>query len=304
MEIPDLKQLLEAGCHFGHQVRRANPKMAPYIFQARDNIHIIDLVQTKAELERATVFIKKAIQEGGTILFVGTKKQAQSIVREEAMRVGAFYLTHHWISGFLTNFEVVSKNLEKLRTLRQKLEDKDYLEKITKKEKAELEKIKRKLELNYEGVINMDKMPDVIFIVDAHKEDLAVKEAQKKGITIVAICDTNANPTLVDYPIPSNDDAGKAIKLLVKTIADTVLIATKGAPATKDVLVGVEEKVVEPVEPIEKKEAVIEKKPKKVVKAEKEEKTEKKAKTEAELMVKKAKKTVEEKPKAKKKSKN
>lgn len=222
MSIPDLKQLLEAGCHFGHQVRRANPKMAPYVFQARDNIHIIDLLQTRQGLERACEFVKKTAQDGKVILFVGTKRQAQNIVQEEAERVGMPYLVHRWIGGFLTNFEVVKKNLEKLHNLQTKLADQDYLETITKKEKAELEREKRRLEENYGGVINLEKLPDALFIVDSHKEELAVCEANKKEIPIVAICDTNANPTLVDYPIPSNDDAGKAIQLLVKTVAEAV----------------------------------------------------------------------------------
>lgn len=222
MEIPDLKQLLEAGCHFGHQVRRANPKMAPYIYQARDNIHIIDLVQTRSELERACEFVKKQAALGKVILFVGTKKQAQDIIRDQAERVDAPYLTKRWVGGFLTNFDVIFKNLEKLRSLRKKLADLDYLEKITKKEKAILEKTAHKLEANYNGVMSLEKLPDVLFIVDAHKEELAVHEAGRIGIPIVAICDTNANPMVIDYPIPSNDDAGRAIKLLVKTIADAV----------------------------------------------------------------------------------
>lgn len=221
-KIPSMQDLLEAGVHFGHQVRRWNPKMAPYIFTAREGIHIVDLAQTVQKLQEACDFVEKMAGEGGVILFLASKKQARTIVEEEAKRVGAKYITERWTGGLLTNFEQTAKNLKKLADLKRKKEAGEFKER-TKKENLMIDRDIAKLERYYGGVWDLEKMPEAIFVVDVKKEENACREAKNKGIPVVAICDTNANLTLVDYPIPGNDDATRAIQIQVQAIADAYL---------------------------------------------------------------------------------
>ncbi len=218
-----LKELLEAGCHFGHQVTRQNPKAREFIFQARQGIHVIDLVKTKEGLEAAAAFVKTQANQGGTIIFVGTKRQAKGIVEEAVKSVGGtgngvFLVTERWIGGTLTNFEEVAKNYAKLKDLQARLQNDQEKAKYTKKEVGLWNKERIKLEKLYGGVYNMEKLPDAVFIVDTHKEDLAVKEAARCSIPVVGIVDTNADPTFIDYPIPANDDAVGSLKLIIEYI--------------------------------------------------------------------------------------
>ncbi len=219
MNIPSMQELLEAGVHFGHQVRRWNPKMKPFIFTARDGVHIIDLALTVSKLEEACEFVKKIGENGGTVIFLGTKNQARSIVVEEAGRSGAKYLTERWIGGLLTNWEVAGKNIQKLSDLKAKKEAGDFAAR-TKKENLLIDREIAKLERFYGGLSNLEKLPDAIFVIDVRREENACREAKKKGIAVVAVCDTNADLSLVDYPIPGNDDAIKAIKMITVAIAD------------------------------------------------------------------------------------
>lgn len=223
-----LEELLEAGCHFGHQVTRQNPRARDFIFEARDNIHIIDLAKTKEGLDEAAAFIKEIASAGKTILVVGTKRQAQGIINEEVKRAqnegangGLFYVVNRWVGGVLTNFSEVSNNcIERLKELIEFLKDEEKKAKYTKKEIGLLDKKRQKLERFYGGISAMEKMPDCLFIVDTHLEDLAVREAIVMGIPTVGITDTNADPTMIDYPIPANDDAVGSIKLIVSHIID------------------------------------------------------------------------------------
>jgi small subunit ribosomal protein S2 len=219
MSKVSLKELLEAGVHFGHQSRRWNPKMKPFIYTERDGIYVIDLTQTASRLEAAYEYIKDLVGGGGEIIFVGTKRQAQDIVKAEATRVGAMYLTERWVGGLLTNFESVSKNIKRLNELREKRDNKE-LEALTKKERLLIDREIDKMAKVIGGIDRLAKLPEALFVVDAKKEDNAVREARKTGVKVVAIADTNVDPTLLDYPIPGNDDAIKAIELLTKTIAD------------------------------------------------------------------------------------
>lgn len=222
-----LEELLEAGCHFGHQITRSNPKARDFIFEARDNIHIIDLAKTKEGLEDAAAFIKALASKGGSLVVVGTKRQAQSIV-EEAMRLahdketgdGLFYITNRWVGGLLTNFQEVSKNFKKLHDFATDLQDDEVRSRYTKKEIGGWQKEKNKLENLYGGVAKMTKKPDALFIIDSHLEDLAVREALATHIPTVALVDTNADPAIIDYPIPANDDAVGSIKLIVSYVID------------------------------------------------------------------------------------
>lgn len=213
-----LKELLEAGCHFGHQVPRWNPRASPFIYTARDNVHIIDLAKTKEGLEQAAEFVKTLAAEGKTIIFVGTKRQARGIVEEEAKRAGAFYLVVRWLGGLLTNWEQIKKNLERLVKMRAEKKAGGWQE-FTKKEQQLKEKELAKLEKLYGGIADLAELPQALFLVDIRKEEAAVKEAIKTGVTTVAIVDTNANPDLIDYPIPANDDAVGSIRLIVSYIA-------------------------------------------------------------------------------------
>ncbi len=228
-----LEELLEAGCHFGHQVTRSNPKARDFVFEARDNIHIIDLVKTKQGLEEAGVFVKELTQRGGNLLIVATKRQAQGIIQDQIKRArdmfknaekapndGLFYVTNRWIGGILTNLSEVSKNYQKLSDLKDKLESAEERAKYTKREVGLWDKEKQRLEALYGGVIELKEKPDAMFIIDSHLEDLAVKEARNMGVTTVAIVDTNADPHIIDYPIPANDDAVGSIELIATYIMD------------------------------------------------------------------------------------
>ncbi|MBI2031947.1 MAG: 30S ribosomal protein S2 [Candidatus Levybacteria bacterium] len=224
-----LEELLEAGCHFGHQVTRGNPKARDYIFEARDNIHIIDLAKTKEGLENALVFIRDQASQNKVLIVVGTKRQARGIVDEEVKRAvqqiggetsGIFSVTNRWIGGILTNFSEVSKNFEKLKDLTKRLGDEEEKAKYTKKEIGLWFKEKQKLETLYGGIYNLIQKPDLLFIIDTHLEDLVVREALKENVKTVGIVDTNANPEIIDYPIPANDDATGSIKLITHYIID------------------------------------------------------------------------------------
>lgn len=217
-----MKQLLEAGVHFGHQTRRWNPKMKPFIFGERNGIHIIDLQQTLKYFEIAYEFVVNLVAEGGKLLFVGTKKQAQETIKEEAERCGMYYVNYRWLGGTLTNFKTIRQSVEKLKRLEAWFED-GTIERFPKKERLRLERLKNKLERNLKGIKNMETLPQALYIVDPVHEEIAVKEARKLGIPIVAIVDTNCDPDLIDYIIPGNDDAIRAIKLITSKIADACL---------------------------------------------------------------------------------
>jgi small subunit ribosomal protein S2 len=219
MKTPSMKELLEAGAHFGHQSRRWNPKMGQYIFGERSGVHIIDLEKTEEKLTAAADFVKKTVEEGGQIVFLATKRQAQEIVKAEAERAGAMYMVERWLGGLFTNFEAVRKTIEKMPALEGMIAD---TAKFTKKEQLLMSRELAKLNRYAGGVRSMEKLPEVLFLIDARKEDNAVREARKMGVKTVAVVDTNADPTMVDYPIPANDDAIKSISLVVKTIADAV----------------------------------------------------------------------------------
>ena len=217
-----MKQLLEAGVHFGHQTRRWNPKMKPFIFGERNGIHIIDLQQTLHYFEIAYEFVVNLVAQGGKILFVGTKKQAQETVKEEAQRCGMYYVVNRWLGGTLTNFKTIRQSVEKLKRLETWFED-GTIERFVKKERLRLERLKNKLEKNLSGIKDMETLPQALYIVDPVYEEIAVKEARKLGIPIIAIVDTNCDPDLIDYIIPGNDDAIRAIKLITSKIADACL---------------------------------------------------------------------------------
>ncbi|WP_027718262.1 30S ribosomal protein S2 [Desulfovirgula thermocuniculi] len=227
MAIISMKQLLEAGVHFGHQTRRWNPKMAPYIFTDRNGIYIIDLQKTVRKLEEAYNFVRNLSSEGGTILFVGTKKQAQESIREEAERCGMFYVNQRWLGGMLTNFQTIKRRIDRLHEL-ERMEAEGTMAVLPKKEVARLLKEKEKLQRFLGGIKNMKKLPDALFVVDPRKERIAVAEARKLGIPIVAIVDTNCDPDEIDYVIPGNDDAIRAVRLITSKIADAVLEGRQG----------------------------------------------------------------------------
>lgn len=217
-----MKLLLEAGVHFGHQTRKWNPKMKPYIFGARNGIYIIDLQKTVKGLEDAYHFVKNIAIAGAPVLFVGTKKQSQDAIKDEAERSGAFYVNQRWLGGMLTNFSTIKKSIEKLKKIETMKEDGTY-ELLPKKEVSSLEKERVKLEKNLSGIKNMSTFPGALFIVDPKKERIAVAEARKLSVPIVAIVDTNCDPDEVDYVIPGNDDAIRAIKLITSKIADAIV---------------------------------------------------------------------------------
>ena len=217
-----MKELLEAGVHFGHQVKRWHPKMKKYIFGERNGIYIIDLQKTVKGLEDAYNFIKDVASTGASVLFVGTKKQSQDSIQEEATRAGAFYVNQRWLGGMLSNFSTIKKSIEKLKKFEAMKED-GTLDLLTKKEVAAIEKEKSKLEKNLSGIKDMTSLPVALFIVDPKKEKIAIAEARKLSVPIVAIVDTNCNPDEVDYVIPGNDDAIRAIKLITSKIANAVI---------------------------------------------------------------------------------
>jgi len=228
-----MKELLEAGVHFGHQVRRWNPKMKEYIFGERNGIYIIDLQKTQRMFRDALGFVSGAIAEdrGKTVLFVGTKRQAQDAVREEAERAGQYYVNQRWLGGLLTNFQTVQKSIKRLKDLEAMQTDGRY-EKLTKKERIKLDREREGLNKNLSGIKSMTRLPDIVFIIDVRKEEIAVAEANRLGIPIVAVVDTNCSPEGIDYVIPGNDDALRAVRLFASRIADSIVegqqIATEG----------------------------------------------------------------------------
>jgi small subunit ribosomal protein S2 len=222
MAVVTMKELLEAGVHFGHQVRRWNPKMKRYIFGERNGIYIIDLQKTLKGIEDAYAFMREVSASGEHVLFVGTKKQAQDAIKEEAARAGAFYVNNRWLGGMLTNFSTIKKSIEKLKKI-ERMKEEGIYEKLTKKEVSKIEKTRSKLEKNLGGIKEMQTLPGAVFIVDPKKEYIAVNEARKLNIPIVAIVDTNCDPDLIDYVIPGNDDAIRAIRLITSKMADAVL---------------------------------------------------------------------------------
>jgi small subunit ribosomal protein S2 len=218
-----MKQLLEAGVHFGHQTSRWNPKMKPYIFGARNGIHIIDLQQTVTMFKEVEAVVRDIAASGGSILFVGTKKQAQDSVREEAERCGMFHVHNRWLGGTLTNFSTIRQSIDRLRKLEEMESDPKIVEALTKKEMLGLKREKEKLEQSLGGIKAMRKLPDAIFVVDPKQEEIAVKEARKLGIPVIAVIDTNCDPDMVDHKIPGNDDAIRAIRLFCSSMADAVI---------------------------------------------------------------------------------
>lgn len=233
MSVVSMKQLLEAGVHFGHQTRRWNPKMAPYIFAERNQIYIIDLSKTVKLINEAYDFVKEVVEEGKPILFVGTKKQAQESIKEEAIRAGEYYVNERWLGGMLTNYKTIETRIKRLFEL-EKMEENGTMELLTKKEKAILLGEKEKLERFLGGIKNMPELPGAIFVVDPKKEKIAVHEARKLGIPVIGVVDTNCDPDEIDYVIPGNDDAIRAVKLLTSVIADAVVEAKQGAAGAEE----------------------------------------------------------------------
>ena len=227
MAVVAMKQLLEAGVHFGHQTRRWDPKMAEYIFQARNGIHIIDLQKTSKKLDEAYAFVKEQAEEGKTVLFVGTKKQAQECMKEAALKCGMFYVDQRWLGGMLTNFGTIQKRIQRLKDL-ETMEQDGTFDVLPKKEVILLKKEMEKLERNLGGIKEMNELPGVIFLVDPKKERIAILEAKKLGIPVVGLVDTNCNPEEVDYAIPGNDDAIRAVKLIADVMANAVIEGKQG----------------------------------------------------------------------------
>lgn len=227
MAVVSMKQLLEAGVHFGHQTRRWNPKMSKYIFTERNGIYIIDLQKTVKMMEQAYQFVRNISQEGGSILFVGTKKQAQEAVKEEATRCDMFYVNHRWLGGTLTNFQTIRKRIDRLHQL-EKMEEEGVFDVLPKKEVVLLKKEQARLEKFLGGIKKMKNLPDAVFIIDPRKERIAVAEARKLNIPIISIVDTNCDPDEIDYVIPGNDDAIRAVRLFTNKIADAVLEGKQG----------------------------------------------------------------------------
>lgn len=230
MSVISMKQLLEAGVHFGHQTRRWNPKMAPYIYMERNGIHIIDLQKTVGMIDDAYKAVAEIVSAGGTILFVGTKKQAMDAVQQEAERCGMYYVNERWLGGMLTNFKTIQSRIKRLKDIERMSQDGTF-DVLPKKEVIGLRKEWDKLEKNLGGIKDMKKIPDAIFVVDPKKEHICVKEAQSLGITLIGIADTNCDPEELDYVIPGNDDAIRAVKLIVSKMADAVIEANQGESA-------------------------------------------------------------------------
>ncbi|MBR2263235.1 MAG: 30S ribosomal protein S2 [Clostridiales bacterium] len=230
MSVISMKQLLEAGVHFGHQTRRWNPKMAPYIFTERNGIYIIDLQKTSRMIDDAYAQVKAIAAEGGKVLFVGTKKQAQDAVKAEAERCGMFYVNSRWLGGMLTNFKTIRSRIDRMIALERMQEDGTF-DVLPKQEVLNLEKELDKLRKNLDGIRNMTEMPDLIFVVDPRKEHICIQEAHTLGIPMVGIVDTNCDPDEIDFVIPGNDDAIRAVKLIAATIADAVIEGNQGEDA-------------------------------------------------------------------------
>ena len=254
MAVVAMKQLLEAGVHFGHQTRRWDPKMAEYIFQARNGIHIIDLQKTSKKLDEAYAFMKEQAEEGKTVLFVGTKKQAQECMKDAAQMSNMYYVNQRWLGGMLTNFGTIRKRVERLKELEAMQEDGTF-DVLPKKEVILLKKEMEKLEKNLGGIKDMTEIPGVLFVVDPKKERIAILEARKLGIPVVGLIDTNCNPEDLDYPIPGNDDAIRAVKLIADTMANAIIEGRQGESMDSDVA---EEMVSEEVEPESIEEVVAE----------------------------------------------
>ena len=228
MSVISMKQLLEAGVHFGHQTRKWNPKMAPYIFNARNDIHIINLEDTVVLIDKAYEYVRSMAQEGKTILFVGTKKQAQKAIEDEAKRCGMYYINSRWLGGTLTNFKTIRSRIERLNKLNN-MEKVGEFNLLPKKEVIKLKAERDKLEKNLGGIKDMTKLPDVLFVVDTKKEHIAVKEAKTLNIPVVALLDTNCDPEPIDYVIPGNDDAIRAVSLIAGAMANAVIEAKEGS---------------------------------------------------------------------------
>ena len=227
MAVVAMKQLLEAGVHFGHQTRRWDPRMAEYIFQARNGIHIIDLQKASKKIDEAYEFIKEQVEEGKTVLFVGTKKQAQECMKDAAIKSGMYYVDQRWLGGMLTNFDTIQKRIQRLKNL-EAMEQDGTFDVLPKKEVILLKKEMEKLEKNLGGIKEMTKLPGALFIVDPKKERIAILEAKKLNIPVVGIVDTNCNPEDLDYPIPGNDDAIRAVKLIADVMANAVIEGKQG----------------------------------------------------------------------------
>ena len=301
MSVISMKQLLEAGVHFGHQTRKWNPKMSKYIFTARNDIHIINLEETSNLVDKAYSFVRDAVAAGKSVLFVGTKKQAQEAVKEEAERCGMFYINNRWLGGCLTNFRTIRKRIERLNKLNQ-MEKVGEFDLLPKKEVAILRNEMAKLEANLGGIKEMRELPGVIFLVDSGKEHICVREAKNLNIPVVGLIDTNCNPDGIDYVIPGNDDAIRSVKLVASAIADAVIEAREGVSLNKEEVE--EEKidleaVLAEIKPTfkdeDKKSERKTRKPRKVVEAKEEAKEEKTEETtEKKVRKPRAKKAVEE----------
>ena len=246
MSVISMKQLLEAGVHFGHQTRRWNPKMAPYIYTERNGIYIIDLQKTVGIVDTAYKAVEDIVADGGTVLFVGTKKQAQDAVKTEAERCGMYYVNERWLGGMLTNFKTIQSRIKRLKEIEAMQEDGTF-DVLPKKEVIALKKEMDKLQKNLGGIKDMKKIPDAIFVVDPKKERICVQEAHTLGITLIGIADTNCDPEELDYVIPGNDDAIRAVKLIVSKMADAVVEANQGAADADEVY----EEVAEEAEAVE-----------------------------------------------------
>lgn len=233
MSVVAMKQLLEAGVHFGHQTRRWDPRMAPYIFTARNGIYIIDLQKTAKKIDEAYAVLKSIIDEGKTVIFVGTKKQAQECIKEEAERCGMYYVNERWLGGMLTNFDTIRRRVERLKAL-ENMEKDGTFDVLPKKEVIILKKEMEKLEKNLGGIKNMSAVPGAMFVIDPKKEKIAILEARKLGIPVIGLVDTNCNPEDVDYVIPGNDDAIRAIKLIVEAMSNAVIESKQGESIAKE----------------------------------------------------------------------
>ena len=244
--VVTMAQLLEAGAHFGHQTHRWNPKMKPYIFGDRNGVHIIDLSQSVPLFARALDFTRATVAAGGKVLFVGTKRQAQDPIAEAARRSGQYYVNHRWLGGMLTNWKTISGSIKRFKMLEEQLSGDTHG--LTKKEILKLTRERDKFELSLGGIRDMNGLPDVIFVIDVNKEELAIKEANVLGIPVVAILDTNTDPSGIAFPVPGNDDASRAILLYCNAIADTILDARRGREAEQGIDIGALE--VQPVEPV------------------------------------------------------
>ena len=270
MGVVSMKQLLECGVHFGHQTRRWNPKMKPYIFTERNGIYIIDLQKTVKGLEKAYDFVREVSKSGGTLLFVGTKRQAQDPIREEALKAGQYYINQRWLGGLLTNFATIRRRVTRMVEL-QGMETDGSINKYPKKEIIQLRKEREKLEKYLSGIKEMKDIPDALFIIDPRRETIAVLEAHKLGIPVISIVDTNCDPDVIDYPIPGNDDAIRAIELVVGLMANAFIEGRQGQDSRVDSASASEETEVEEVKEAtvvpEELDAVVEEIDKEAVKA-------------------------------------